>query len=648
MKIRTFLIAIFLTLIFMASINVVLGRFLSDAESRIERSRVENRELSIAAEDFVLASQWSTRLARSFLVSLDPRRMEYYYLVDDILNGKVARPDNYGFEYWDMLQAGMLERPLAIKDGAISIAERFRRLGATPDELAKLASAQAIFTKMSETEQAAMHAAIGEFADATGKFVKKGKRDPDKAQELLFSDAYLKENGELSRTILEFKDMIRKRTAMTMEAQQSFVDRLLLANVLLGFSLLAVVLGSVLFVWRRLVRRASSLMNTVEEIGAGDFNKPLAVTGDDELGNMAETIAQMQANLASTVTIASRLSEGDITVEAPVLSEHDKLGLALRKMLEKLRHMVTIASRLSEGDLTVDPPVQSDKDQLGQALIMMVRKLRHITSSLKMIADGVATGGAQLQTASKEVAQGATDQTVAVQETSAAMEQIAAAVRQNADASARAFDTSTHLANDAHTCAQAMQRTASAMKEIAERSIAVEEITRKIELLALNASVEAARAGEYGKGFAVVAAEVSKLAELSKEAANAIQQSSVEGRDIAESTNRMLTALLPDIEKAKDLVQGIRIASEEQALGAQQVNVAIRRLDSVAQSNATAAEELASTAGVLAEHARDLQKEIGWFRQKEPVNEPLAIATISGSDASRKTDRYDADNYGKY
>ena len=194
------------------------------------------------------------------------------------------------------------------------------------------------------------------------------------------------------------------------------------------------------------------------------------------------------------------------------------------------------------------------------------------------------------------------------------MEEITASIRQNAEASNRTQQTSTRLADDARTCAQAMQRTAAAMKDIADKSMAVEEITRKIELLALNASVEAARAGEHGKGFAVVAAEVSKLAELSKEAASAIQQSSVEGKDTAEQTNRMLTTLLPEIEKAKDLVQGISVASEEQATGTQQVNVAVRRLDDVTQSNASAAAQMSATANALAEHARELQNAIGWFR----------------------------------
>lgn len=227
------------------------------------------------------------------------------------------------------------------------------------------------------------------------------------------------------------------------------------------------------------------------------------------------------------------------------------------------------------------------------------------------------------------------------------MEQMAAAIRQNADASTVTLQTSTHLATDAQTCAKAMQHTATAMRDIAEKSFAVEEIARKIDLLALNAAVEAARAGEHGKGFAVVAAEVSKLAELSKDAATAIQQSSIEGRDTAENTNRMLTALLPDIEKAKDLVKGIQIASEEQATGAQQVNIAIRRLDEVTQSNASTAEEVAATAGLLAEHARELQKEVSWFRQEER-SEPARLQASPTQYSAGPRPEPEAGDYGKY
>ena len=105
------------------------------------------------------------------------------------------------------------------------------------------------------------------------------------------------------------------------------------------------------------------------------------------------------------------------------------------------------------------------------------------------------------------------------------MDEMASTINENARNSQETDDTAKILAQNASECSQAMKKTSDAMKDIFEKIAIVGEITRKIELLALNASVEAARAGEHGKGFAVVASEVSKLAELSKNAASAIEKS---------------------------------------------------------------------------------------------------------------------------
>ena len=62
------------------------------------------------------------------------------------------------------------------------------------------------------------------------------------------------------------------------------------------------------------------------------------------------------------------------------------------------------------------------------------------------------------------------------------------------------------------------------LQRVAQVSSEVDNISRKTNLLSLNASIEAARAGRHGRGFMVVAQEVKDLSNLTGEATGEIQE----------------------------------------------------------------------------------------------------------------------------
>lgn len=80
----------------------------------------------------------------------------------------------------------------------------------------------------------------------------------------------------------------------------------------------------------------------------------------------------------------------------------------------------------------------------------------------------------------------------------------------------------------------------------------VSNIANQTNLLALNAAVEAARAGEHGRGFAVVAAEIRKLADQSKAAAEKIQAIL---EDIQQNTNSTVSVTDDGTKTAEDAAQ---------------------------------------------------------------------------------------------
>ncbi len=183
--------------------------------------------------------------------------------------------------------------------------------------------------------------------------------------------------------------------------------------------------------------------------------------------------------------------------------------------------------------------------------------------------------------------------------------------------------------------------TKEAMKEMADASALIENVTSVIEdiafqinLLSLNAGVEAARAGEAGRGFTVVAAEVRALAQRSQDAVQEINKVIAEnGKSVKRSVEQVnksqeaLEAIIKDVAIASSQIADINNAVEEQSTGMEGINSLIRKVRDSAQSDAASIEELSASSVTLSEEAERLSDTVSLFGQEnESTDEQLRAA----------------------
>lgn len=416
------------------------------------------------------------------------------------------------------------------------------------------------------------------------------------------------------------------------KAQQEAAFRSLVVQLAFLALALALALGAMLLVSRRVTGPLRHIQGAMLRLADGDFDVVLpGLDRRDEIGDVANAVEKFKVlavekarNEADEVL---RRQKTEAEAQAQLAEERAKAAAEQSRALGSLGEGL---GKLSEGDLTFRLPddfpdaYASIKNDFNRAIAHLQDTIRDIAVSSKEVSNAAS----EISASTADLSQRTEEQAASLEETSASMEEMAATVKKNAENAQHAnqLTQGTQGVADRGGAVVAEAVTAMAAIEESSRKISdiisvIDEIARQTNLLALNAAVEAARAGEAGRGFAVVASEVRSLAQRSSQAAkditDLITNSSGQVKDGVDLVNRAGSSLHEIVKSIKDvaaIVADIANASAEQASGIDEINRALTQMDEVTQQNSALVEENAATAKTLEDQQHAMAERIGYFR----------------------------------
>lgn len=383
----------------------------------------------------------------------------------------------------------------------------------------------------------------------------------------------------------------------------------LLIKIFLGAVLAIVILSlTITFASGYLFRRIKYVAGRLDEIaaGGGDLTQRIAVTAQDEIGELAQAFNKMLDSQSATIGRVLKTSR-------QLAAASQQLMLTSEQTAQAAGQVASAITQTAQGTVAQNAAVGVAVNAVGQltaGIDHTVRTAAAVTATAEKTT-GAAQQGEKLLTS---------------------------VVKQMAKIESTVTDT-----------AGIVLTLSGRSQQIGTFVGAIGAIAGQTNLLALNAAIEAARAGEQGRGFAVVADEVRALAEQSRAAARQITSLVAEiqadaalavqamhsgtadvksGTEVVTAAGDAFNEIIRQIAGLSAGIGTITAAIDNMAGCGGHIAAAVRNIDTNSQAissqtqtvsaateeQSAAMEEIAAASQKLADVAAELQGLVGRFK----------------------------------
>ncbi|MCL1471725.1 methyl-accepting chemotaxis protein [Argonema antarcticum] len=325
----------------------------------------------------------------------------------------------------------------------------------------------------------------------------------------------------------------------------------------------------------------------------------------------------------------------------------------------KIAGVVTIAEKISVGDLTSQVQVTEEMDEIGQLLAAFRQMSLNLNSLIRLVQQSgiqITTSTTQIAASGKQLEATVTEQAASANEVLATTNEISATSKELVQTMDRVAELSQATATSAGGGQKDLIRMENTMRNLANSTNSIStklgvitekanninsvvttitKVADQTNLLSLNAAIEAEKAGEYGTGFAVVAREIRRLADQTAVATLDIENM-VKEMQAAVSTGVMemdkftkevfecvedvgnisvqLGSIIQQVQSLTPRFQVVNQGMDAQVQGAEQIKEAMVQLSEASSQTADSLREINRAISQLNEASQGLRQEISRFK----------------------------------
>lgn len=328
----------------------------------------------------------------------------------------------------------------------------------------------------------------------------------------------------------------------------------------------------------------------------------------------------LNARLALAAGVASRVAEGDLTVQVPYADNTDESGSLLRAIQAMTTSLNTLVDRVRQASLGLNSSAVEFK-QSGLKQEANISEFRDSAVRIAAAACDISTTSTELLTTMEGV------NTVSGQTA-----QVAAGGRRALDELNQAMQQLQQATNSISNRLGSIREKAS---DISSVVTTITKIADQTNLLSINAAIEAEKAGDQGLGFLVLAREIRRLADQTAVATLDIEQmvrhmqSAVsagvmemdgftaqvkQGTSVTTEVSTQLGQIMGQVQSLSERFDEVNRGMRSQSQDAHQISEAMTQLMGGAQASADALPEFNAAIARLQQAATSLTDEISRFK----------------------------------